>query len=181
MTLESYQYIFDANRLFYEELSEDMLSDAISWELSMHIDKLFRGNPPEEVIDELSNEFSNMKAEDAVTKVAILYELTSWLRRNGFSFKCSHQSYALFYLDIVTDPSEKQMSEYFKNIPARPSYVIDVQEEAFAALGQLFKNHWIEQLDEDAGFFYHLDDDMHPIYGEIAGVMIYPMNKYLVQ
>jgi len=179
--IESYQYIFDADKLFDEEISEEAITAAVTWKLSCSVNSMYGGNPPDGLMNKLGAELTSIHSEDAMRKVAILYELCSWLRENKFSYSFKHPYDALFYLDISTEETETKISESINNISERFEYVIDVSPEAFALLGKLFQYHWITEIDDEEGFYYHLDGEMHPVYGQIAGIFMYPQNRISVQ
>ena len=101
----------------------------------------------DKVSRQLAAELTKMDQTRRSFEVAVLFELTIWLRENHYRWNCSPEmknSILLYLLGITkTKPKMQRPSVW---IDEEPTFEIAVQDEAFDKLEELFEYHWFTQV-----------------------------------
>ena len=103
--------------------------------------------PPNNVSRQLAEELSQMDHMLRSYEVAVLFELTLWLRENQYHWFCSPEmenSILLYLLGITNTKPESQKASIWES--ADPVFEITVQGEAFDKLAELFETHWFTSV-----------------------------------
>ncbi len=98
---------------------------------------------PEPAAEQLAAELTEMSQTYRLYEVAVLFELTEWLRDNHYHWYCSPEmkNSIMLYLLGVTKIKPKLQRPYVW-ASADPTFEIVVQDEAFDKLENLFEDHW---------------------------------------
>lgn len=109
--------------------------------------EVFGDNPSGRITDALAKEINAMSGTNTFFEVAILYELSNWLRENRYQWKCSDEmknSLIMFLLGITDEMPDLQKQELWgKDTPA---FAITVSSDAFDQLEDLLEDHWFTLL-----------------------------------
>lgn len=144
-------FIFDEFKKYQKSSLDEVWYDDIFWcvfTLLMRRQAVEYGDiPPDEVSRKLAAEINGMDKTYRSFEVAILYELTTWLRDHHYRWSCSQdmdKSILLFLLDITDKKPDLQGRNVWDE--EGPCFEITVQGEAFDKLEELFEDHWFALL-----------------------------------
>ena len=134
----------------------------------------YETGPLDKVSRQLAAELTKMDQMRRSYDVAILLELTLWLREQHYHWYCSPEmknSIMLYLLGITKIKPKLQRPSVWAN--ADPTFEIVVQAEAFDKLEELFEDHWFIK-DFYGKILGRLDDQGDRIvaedfYGKILG------------
>ena len=107
----------------------------------------YETGPLDKVSRQLAAELTKMDQMRRSYDVAILLELTLWLREQHYHWYCSPEmknSIMLYLLGITKIKPKLQRPSVWAN--ADPTFEIVVQAEAFDKLEELFEDHWFTQV-----------------------------------
>ena len=107
----------------------------------------YENDPRSKAARQLAAELTKMDRTRRSYEVAILFELTLWLRENQYHWYCSPEmknSIMLYLLGITKIKPKLQRPSVW--IGADPSFEIILQDEAFDKMEELFENHWFTQV-----------------------------------
>lgn len=96
---------------------------------------------------QLAAELTKMDQMRRSYEVAVLFELTLWLRENHYHWYCSPEmknSIMLYLLGITNIKPKLQSPSVWAS--ADPTFEIVVQAGAFGKLEELFEDHWFTQV-----------------------------------
>lgn len=106
------------------------------------------GNDSQESVStQLAAELTKIDQTRRSFEVAVLFELTLWLRENQYHWYCSpamKNSILLYLLGITKIKPKRQRPSVWTG--ADPTFEIAVQDEAFDKLEELFECHWFTQV-----------------------------------
>ena len=114
--------------------------------------EVFGDNPPDNITKALTKEINAMCSTYTFFEVAILYELSNWLRENRYQWRCSEamkNSLSMFLLGITDEMPDVQKQELsgsnlWEMDP--PAFAITVECYAFDQLEELMEDHWFTLL-----------------------------------
>ena len=114
--------------------------------------EVFGDNPPDNITKALTKEINAMCSTYTFFEVAILYELSNWLRENQYPWRCSEamkNSLSMFLLRITDEMPDMQKQEssgssLWEMDP--PAFAITVEDDAFDQLEELMEDHWFTLL-----------------------------------
>ena len=103
--------------------------------------------PSDNVTRQLAAELTKVDQTRRSFEVAVLFELTIWLRENRYHWYCSPEmknSLLLYLLGITKIKPRLQRPSIWTS--KEPVFEIVVQEEAFDKLEELFEDHWFTSV-----------------------------------
>ena len=114
--------------------------------------EVFGDNPPDNITKALTKEINAMCSTYTFFEVAVLYELSNWLRENQYPWRCSEamkNSLSMFLLGITDEMPDMQKQRPLGSGPWEmepPVFAITVEDGAFDQIEKLMEDHWFTLL-----------------------------------